>query len=327
MKNLSSFAIVFFAAVASLCAQPAPTAIQQQENFQQNTAQQQPMLGLKAGTNAPEIYPGEDADVGPQHILKLIPRRTYFEVKADSEYFYTDNALLSQHPTISSTLFVNTISAAFAPTPYKLGYGRSAPSAGVISQWYNYGLGGHDLSAMDFNVQTFFVGEKYLLPNNWIIFGEFDYDRFLNQNNYNEFYHDFTPIVGVQRLAKLRDNMVLAVSLKTDYHASWTSGIASDSEDRMDNALSVSLSYQVIPQLVVQPYYRFQYTYYRFDTAHASDRNDYLNSFGLSVAYYFTPNLSLRVFANDDLRETDDALAPEYRAYSVGADLAYSIRF
>ncbi len=315
-------------ATFSLHAQPsAPTATEQTQNFQQSTELQQPMMSLTPGTNAPEIYPGENEDIGPQHILRLLPRRTYFEVKVDSEYLYTDNAMLSQHPTVSSTIFVNTISAALAPTAYKLGDGRFAPTAGVLSQWYNYGLGGHDVSFMDFNVQTFFVGGKYIMQNNWLVFGEFDYSRYLNQHSYGEFYHDFTPSIGVQKLVQLRNDLVLAASLRTDYHVSYTVNPPHNSQDCMDDALSLSLSYQVMPRFVVQPYYRFQYTYYRFDTAHASGRNDFLNSFGVSASYYFTPNLSLRVFVNDDIKETDDALVPKYHDYNVGADLAYSIRF
>ena len=74
----------------------------------------------------------------------------------DSQYLYTDNAMLTRRPVRSSTELVNTIRAAFAPTPYKMGNGRFAPSIGYLSQWYDYGLGGDDLSVMDFNVQTAF---------------------------------------------------------------------------------------------------------------------------------------------------------------------------
>lgn len=312
----------------ALQAQPsAPTAVQQQENFQQSPAQQPMLSTLAPGTNAPEIYPGEDADVGPQHILRLVPRRTMFEVKADSEYLWTDNALLSSVAPVESTIFINTISAAYAPAPYRVGSGRMAPAIGVSSQWYNYGLGGHDLSAVDFNVQTIFVNAKYLFPNNWIAFGEFDYNRFVAQHDYREFYHDFTPVGGVQNLLKLNDKTLLSTTLRVDYHDSWTGGLLPDnSQDRFDASVALSLSYLVTPKFVVQPYYRFQYTYYRFDTLHNSGRNDYLHSAGVSAAYFFMPGLSLRAFVNGDVRQTDDPLAP-YHAYSIGADLTYSIRF
>src|SRR5260221_1180887 len=153
-----------------------PTAVQQAENFKNTTAAQQPLSSLKEGTNAPEIYTNENEDIGPQHILRIVPRPTLFEVKAASQYLYTDNGLLSAKPAISTTEFVNTISAAYAPTPRKLGDGRFAPGVGYMSQWYNYGLGGHDLSALDFNVQTAFINAKYLMANNWQFFGDFSYN-------------------------------------------------------------------------------------------------------------------------------------------------------
>lgn len=307
----------------------APTAVQQMQNFQQNMEQQQPLAVLRAGTNAPEVYPGENSDIGPQHILRLIPHRTYFEVKADSQYMYTDNAQLTQHPVIPATEFVNTVSAAFAPTPYKWGPGRFAPEIGYLSQWYNYGLGNHDLSFMDFNVQTLFASAKYLLPNNWELFGEFDYTRLSNEHNYDVFYHDFTPSLGFQRLIPFGDQAVLAVGMQADYHDSWTVNPPTDSQDRADGIFNLTFAYQVLPQLVLGPYYRFQYTHYRFDTLHNSGRNDFLNSFGLLVTYDFkvVPGLALVSFVNDDIKETGDALAPKYHDYNVGVDLRYTLRF
>jgi hypothetical protein len=316
-----------------LLAQPsAPTATQQQQNFQQSMEQQRPLLSLKTGTNAPEIYQGENADVGPQHILRLIPQRTFFMVRADSLYLYSDNVLLTRHPTIPGTEFVNTIQAAFQPTAYKVGPGRFTPSVGYLSQWYNYEMGNHDLGAADFNVQTVFISAKYQFPRNWTAFAEFDFNRFLSQPHYQEFYREFVPSMGVQRLIRVTDNSLFAVGLQADYHSSWTANPPNNSQDRADGIFSVSYAYQFTPRFVVQPYYRFQYTYYRFATSpdmihHASGRNDYLNSFGLSAAYYFTPNLSLRVFANDDIKDSDDSLAQQYHAYNFGAHLAYSIRF
>lgn len=333
-------ALVAFVAVSSQAQPNASTSIQQMQNFQQNMEQQKPLLGLKTGTNAPETYPGENSDIGPQHILRLLPPRTHFEVDADSQYLYTDNALLTTRPYTYSTEFVNTIRAAFSPTPYKMGTGRFAPSAGVISQWYNYGLGtgskvagGGPINAIDFNVQTVYAAAKYLYPNDWSIFGEFDYTRLLSQINYDEFYHDFTPIAGVQRLFQVGNKGLIAASLQADYHASWTVNTPQNSQDRADGIFSLSYAYQITPKFVVQPSYRFQYTHYRFATSpdtihHASGREDFLNSLGLSLGYYFTPNLSLRVFANYDVKDiTHDNLAPRYHDYNVGADLAYTLRF
>ena len=279
------------------------------------------------GTNAPELYSDEDADVGPQHILSLSPRRTMFEVSADSEYLWTDNALLQPNGGVESTIFVNTISAAYVPTPYRLGNGRFAPSIGISSQWYNYGLGGHNLSTNDFNVQTISLGAKYLFSGNWMAFGEFDYNRFVGQRDYREFYHDFTPVIGLENLMRVGDYAVLATTLKGDIHDSWAgTPLADDSEDRGDLSAAFSLSYLVNPKLVMQPYYRFQYTHYAWNVLHTGNRNDFLHSIGVSAAYYFLPNLSLRLFVNQDVRTSSDTNA-KYHAVSAGGDLTYSIQF
>src|SRR6185369_930813 len=142
-------------------AQPtAGTATEQQQGAQRVMDQQQTMNALRTGTNAPEIYEGENADIGPQHVLRLVPRRTYFEVRADSEYLYSDNPLLTkQFFRRPGTIFVNTLNVAFAPPAYRLGEGRLSPTIGVQSQWYNFGLGGPSLKAfdLDFEAQTAFV--------------------------------------------------------------------------------------------------------------------------------------------------------------------------
>ncbi|HUA67517.1 MAG TPA: hypothetical protein VMA13_03120 [Candidatus Saccharimonadales bacterium] len=311
----------------SLRAQPsAATASQQQQNFQQGMELRQPLLSLRPGTNAPEIYPGENADIGPQYILRLNPQRTYFMVRVDSQYLYSENVLLEQHNPTPGTEFVNTIQAALAPTAYEFGPGRFSPQVGCLSQWFNYEMGNHDLGAADFNVQTVYASAQYRLPNDWTFFGEFDYNRFLSQANYDEFYHEFVPSAGVQRLFQITDKSLLAVSVLGDYHASWTINPPNDSQDRADGIFLASFVWQMTPRIAVQPYYQFQYTYYHRNQP--GDNNAYLNSFGLSASYFFTPHLSLRLFASDAINNTDyTSMVQKYHAYNFGADLAYTFRF
>jgi len=327
----------FFAA-----AQPSvSSATQQQENLQRTAEQQQMMSSLKAGTNAPEIYEGESSDVGPQHVLRTVPRRTHFEVKADSQFLYTDNALLTT-PRTPSTIWINSVLVAYAPPAYRVGEGRLSPMVGVSSQWYNYGIGENDsiqgisVHDLNFDVQSAFVGAKYLLPSDWSFFGEFSYNRFVTQHNYYEFYHDFTPVLGVQRLVKLRDNLVLAASVKGDYHESRKApqppfSPSTQSEDRADGTFMVSLYYQIVPKLVLQPYYQYQYSHYRRKELivpfQGHGRDDRLNSMGVSLAYYFTPNIALRTFVNYNDKETSDSPTLGYHEYNVGTSLSGTFRF
>lgn len=312
----------------SLQAQPsASTAVQQQQNFQQSMQQQKPLLSLTRGTNAPDLYTQERDDVGPQVVLRTLPLRTYFMVRLDSEYLYSDNVLLTGNPKTAGTEFVNTAQVAFAPPAMKLGTGRFSPQIGILSQWYNYGLGNHDLSAVDFNVQTLYASAKYQMPQNWTVFGELDYNRFLSQANYDEFYQEFVPSAGIQRLFQVTDKSLFSVTVQGDYHDSKQVNPPHNAQDRADAILSLAYAYEPTAKIAIQPYYRLQYTYYRFDTAHTSSRSDYLNTFGLSAAYYFTPNFNLRVFGEDSIKNSDDNLAQKYHAYNIGAELAYTLRF
>jgi len=331
-----SFSFIVLSAI-SLRAQPAPsTAVQQLQNFQQNMEQQNPMVGLREGGNAPETYTNENTDIGEQHILKVIPRPTMWEVGLDSRFFYTDNATLSQrtinNPLTSAGVFVNTVSAAYAPTPYRLGVGRFAPTIGYNVQWWNYegeSTPAGPVSQNDFNAQTAFIGGKYLLPNNWTVFGNFDYTRIVNQPHYGlEFYHEYVPSIGIQRLIQVSQNSLFSASLQTDYHFGTViqAFTAPESQNHLDDTLSLAYSWQPVPKVVVQPYYRLTYAYYRFDTA---GHNALLNTFGFSVAYYFTPWLSLQAFDNYDVKSSDDttALNQGYRAFYLGVELTATFRF
>jgi hypothetical protein len=330
LKASGSFLFVYVGlSLIALHAQPA--AVQQMQNTQQGIQQQQPLLTLQSGTNAPELYPGENEDIGPQHILKLMQRRTWFQVWVDSQVFETGNALLTQNTPQSSVVFVNTAQVAVAPTPFAVGAGRLAPSVGFRSQWYNYSL--NNPPNLDFDAQTAFLTGNYLFNQKWMAGGELDYTRLLSQGSYNEFYHEFVPSINVQRLFTLGQNMAFSVSYQMLYHFTRVPAVAfsatpTDVNDRWDNILSFTLSYQPVPKLLIQPYYSFEETYYSRDpfSATSTSRNDLLNSLGISIAYYFTPQLSLRGFVSGQVRESDNPVA-NYKNFNLGVDASFDYRF
>ena len=342
MKRTKVLVVVVLGCCAGIMAKAQPStaaaAAQQQQNAE---AQQQMLASLKAGTNAPSIYEGEESDVGPQHILRVKSHRTHFQVKADSEYLYTDNAFLSPVMTFfpkpqPTTIFINTLSVALAPEPYRLGNGRFAPTVGLQNQWFNYSLGGpNNLQFNDFDVESAFIGGRYLLPSSWTLFGQLEYNRFVNQNNYyDDFYHDYSPTIGAQKVAKLNSDVLATFGVHADYHDTWTLPSKllfprppEGQEDRADLAADFTLNWQAAPHLIFQPYYRFQYSYYRYDlTGNLTGRNDELHSVGLAAVYYFTQNFSIRAFFNQDVRMSSDPFA-KYHAYSLGANATYTLRF
>ncbi len=318
--------IFVLSGILSLHAQPA--AVQQLQNNQISRELQVPLPSLAAGTNAPELFPGENADVGPQRILRLNPRRTHFDVLLDSQVFFSDNANFAQAPaSVASPVFVNTVQAAYAPSAVELWSGKAAAAVGLASQWYNYG--DNRLEALDFNAETLFVSGKYTL-NKWQLGVGVNLTRLVNQGNYNETYREFMPNVGVQRILPLNDRMFFAVGDLVDYHLTEVPSVAgsrTDINDRFDNIASLTFTWQATRHLVFQPYYRFQYSYYQHDTLAASDRNDCLQGVGLTAAYYFNQKVSVRAFYNYNRKQSDDNFTPAYHEMNGGLGVTLDIKF
>lgn len=330
IKIPSVFIFLMAAGIFSLRAQPA--AVQQLQNSQQAIQQLAPLYGLhNTRTNAPELYEGENTDVGPQRILRLNPRPKYFEVLLDSQVFYTDNANFDTGPNaIRSVVFVNTAQAAFTPPGYKWGSGTLSPVVGFYSQWYNYA--NHRMSPFDFEAQTAFINGRYATENWQFTLGA-NYTRLLNQSDYDQSYQEFLPNAGAQRTFHIGETMLLALGDEVQYHFSEVplalGGLAgpSDINNRLDDIISVTYAWQITRQLVLQPYYRFQYSHYRYDTLATSSRNDYLHTLGVTLYYFFNQNASLRTYFNYSSKESDDSNTPEYHEYDGGLGAALDFTF
>ena len=307
-------------------AQPVP--VQQFNEQQQRRMIQPPLKSPIISTNAPELYPGENEDVGPQAILSLKQRRTHFELFLDSQYLYTDNNRLAEDDKIDTGLFINTVQFALAPTPYPLGPGQFAPRLGVRSQWYNYGIGpGSSEDVLNFNAQTIFLAGQFQYNQVWQFDAGVDYTRLVDQDEYKEFYTEFLPNVAVQRFFPLKDNLLLTLSWQGMYHITSVDPLPRrDVNDRFDNILGATLAYQPVERLVLQPFYRFQFTHYP-DTALGTDRNDYFNILGVATTYYFHRMVSARMFATYTFRNTDDPFSTDYRKFDAGAGASLVWRF
>lgn len=320
--------ILFFLLVAGVAAWAQPAAVQQFQNNQTSRQMQPPTVNLAAGTNAPELYPGESGDVGPQRILRVNPRPTYFDVLLDSQVFYSDNAdYANAAHAIGSSVFVNTIQAALAPPSFNLGKGQAAVAVGGASQWYNYG--NNTLQNLDFDAQTLFLSGKYTLDK-WQAGLGFNFTRLLNQSDYEKTYSEFMPNFGVQRVLPLNDRMYFALGDLVDYHLTEVPSVfnsRSQINNRFDNILSLTYTWQATRHFVLQPYYRFQYSYYEYNTTATSYRQDYLQSFGLAAAYYFNAKISVRAFYNYNSRQSTDQFTPHYKEMNGGVGATLDIKF
>ena len=93
--------------------------------------------------------------------------------------------------------------------------------------------------------------------------------------------------------------------------------------DRWDHVLLGSYTYAFNRHWMAQPYYRLQFSHYTY----ANNRNDFLQTFGLSVSYFFTDYLGVRAFASYDLRESDKPLVPDYRKLDAGMGINLTLKF
>lgn len=304
-----------------------PAAVQQIQNTRLN--QQSPLFpSISTGTNAPELYQGENTDVGPQHILQLVPRHLYFNLLLDSQVFYTDNANFA--PTrekIGSTVFVNTAQASFIPTDKPLGDGKISSSIGVASQWYNYE--NDSMAGLSFDAQTAFGGVKYALGK-WLFALDLSYTRIVSQPHYGLTYEEILPAFTVQRFFPINNSMLVAIGDQVDYHftsepKSYTT--YTEINNRLDNIINLTFTWQLTEHLIFQPAYRFVYSNYRYNTAQNSDRNDYLNSAGVSLAYYFNKNFSMRTFFNYSAKCSDDPNASTYHETDGGLGISVNVLF
>lgn len=315
----------------------APNAIEQSDALKRRQEIERLFKDATAtGGNAPELFADETKDVGPQSILKLKQKKTYFEAVMDSQFFYTSNMLLQESGNGArlkdTSVFVNTAQLALAPIPYQIGPGQLAPRIGYRHQWFDYGLesNARGLGSFDFDVSTVFVDLRYRLGNNWIVEAGFDWLRLLNHTpsyfSYDEIYKEYVPRWGVTRQFSFSETKVLSLGYQGNFHFSETPGnFPENQNNRMDNSLIVAYTHALTSQLVLQPYYRIQHTHY---TASAfGSRNDWLQTIGLSVNYYPTPRFSVRLFAGYDIKESDLAIVPDYRKLDAGLGLNFNLKF
>ena len=343
----------------AVAAAQAPGSIQQVDRVQQRRELDDSARAAIEGENVPQIVSEENSDVGPQSVIKFAPRKSYIEAFADAQYFYTDNLFLADRDRNrqEADVLVSTVQAALAPSPYPLWDGQFSPRVGYRHQWFNFGLADDEsfsafdfntgqfvtakLSDFDFNVQTVFADGRWR-QGNWILGVGFDFQRLLDSDDYNQFYRENTPRWEARHIFPLGEKGALSIGYEGDYRFTDSDapplGLGNDFNDRTDHSLVIDFAHQVCPHLVLQPYYRLQYTHFVEEeptviigfppTAVGGDnRNDLLNTIGLAAHCALSRNVSLRAFIAYDILQTNSQLAQDYEKLDVGGGLNLTIRF
>jgi len=335
-----------------------PDAAQQVDNSQQRRQRAEDAGVYLDGSSAPELYPDETSDVGPQTVLKTKPRHHLFEAMADVQYMYTDNMFLTENHHQKADLLVSTVEFALAPTPYDFAGGTLAPNIGYEHQWFDFGLADKDrvnvfqfgagpfppgtvksehLNIFDFNSQTIFTGLRWT-RGNWSADIGFDFRRLLSTSDYREFYKEYVPRWGLQRGFAFGDRAALTVGYAGDYRfadpktltvllggGSITNQVNPDMRDRTDHTLFVTYNQVLCSHAVLQPYYQIKYT--RFVDSAFGTRNDLLSSAGLALYWTVCRNCDVRAFVDYNARFSNNKSASEYRQFDGGLGLNVIFRF
>ncbi len=333
MKKLPLYFSLIVAAAGSIEAEtPRPAFVEGAVRQAQSVRQRQALApklneSYSDGQVAPELYPGESADVGPQLLVIPKVKKTWFEVSADAQYFYTSNIFLAEKAAVDTGVLLTTLQAAFAPTPFEVAGHELSIRAGYRHQRYNYGLDNsrNGLNNFDFDDGTVFANARYAFAPNWNVFVGVDYNRLLSGlENLNEFYTELVPGWALERQFAFGENSMLSVAYIGAEHITHADpSPTTNVNDRLDSIFSLSWSWQFRPGFVFQPYYRFQQTHYWV----TSTRNDIFNTVGATISWVITDWASVRTFASWENRNSNDVRVSDYQKFDGGLGLSVVLHF
>lgn len=338
---------IIFASAMIGCASVVPSAIAQNPSAaQQADSWRLRELVPTANTSsnaAPEFYSGETSDVGPQTLLQMKRHHPMLEASADAQIFYTDNMFLANSVKQSADVIVSTARVALAPTA-EVADGQLTPRIGYQHQWFSYGVFGDDqvqvakfkpvfpprltsIDAFDFNVMTVFSDVTWRW-HNWDFSAGVDYRRFMDSDDYNEFYHEIAPRWAAHYTFQFTENKSIMIGYEGDYRFTETQNpifLEKDNyNDRTDHSFVLVGNWRLCSHAIVQPFYRLQYSNF---THIRSGREDWLNSFGIALQLPFTQNIALRAFVSYDTLHTDNSYYQNYDKLDAGGGLNLTVRF
>jgi len=287
---------------------------------------------LRDGTSAaPELYPGEMEDVGPQFLVardqKAAPERRLFEAFVDTQLFYTSNALLTEKGNQDTSVMVLTLQAAFNLPQFELAGGTVSPRVGYRHQWWMYSLDdtSNQLNNFDFALSTFFLNFQHNWNDRWVANVGLEYNRFLSaDNDWTEFYVELMPNWSFEHIIPIGESAQIALGYYGSYHFTQTDPQPTRNiNDRLDNALGFTYTRELRPSLYLQTTYRWQWSHYTEN----SDRNDIYHNAALALVYVFNDWASIRTFISYENRNSTDDTVADYNKWDSGGGVTFSAQF
>jgi hypothetical protein len=287
---------------------------------------------LRDGTEAaPELFPGEMEDVGPQFLVareqQAAAERRLFEAYFDTQLFYTSNALLTEKGNQDTSVMVLTLQAQFNLPQFELFGGTVSPRVGYRHQWWMYSLDdtSNQLNNFDFAVGTLFLGMQHNFDDRWVASAWLDYNRYLaHEDGWNEFYTEVVPNWSVEHVIPIGEKAQITLGYYGAYHFTHTDPQpVNHINDRLDTALGFIYTRELFTNFFLQTGYRWQWSHYTEN----SDRNDIYHNANLALVYMFNEWASIRTFVNYENRNSTDDTVADYGKWDSGGGVTFSARF
>jgi len=296
----------------------------------------------------PETYPGENADLGPQMLLKAKKKRPpLVEFSSDTMLTWTSNALSEGSDPKKAGIVAETFSLVLTPPPLDLGSGKLSLRTGYRHLFWMYDAAKkydyQSLNGNNFEMSTVFLGGNYSFAENWNASLGLDFnrimtaqgldewrpDRLVDPSKWSEVYVEWNPNWGLSRNIPLGDKLNLTLSYSGGYHFTSTDpNPQTNSADKLDNNLSASLSYPVTDTVMVQTNVRFYHSLYTQPQTTESHRRDWGLAPGLTVMWTPSPRIALRWSVSGDFRRSNDQdLSPNSSKFDASTGVTVTLKF
>ena len=290
---LAGLAVGFALAASSKLFAQSPAA----ETLQQKVA-------LRSETDAPSPTTSSDADLGEIDAVQRFPKPETFTFSTSQQFFYTDNVFYTNANEVGSTAYLGSYTASYVPYSLRDWTPRITLQYNMV-RYGSAASGDFDNENLSFSNQYVFSDDRAWSWTSTINLSRFTAPHANDHGFYQEVVYD-NQVTHVQQLLKETPLFFIA-AYDLAYHQA-----NPDDFNRLDNALSFSLSYYPIPEISIGPYIRPAARAYFTNTVNQHDRYDFNLSEGVDVTWQPCKYASMSA----DISHSDDYSNNSGQSYS-----------